>query len=42
MRDGAESDEAKDIIPVSLAPTTIQNSSDEKDYGSDESVMMEI
>jgi hypothetical protein len=36
MRDGAESDEAEEIIPVSLAPTTIEDSSDEKDYGSDD------
>jgi hypothetical protein len=36
MRDGAESDEAEEIIPVSLAPTTREDSSDEEDYGSDD------
>ena len=35
MREGAESDEVEEIIPVSSAPTTIEDSSDEEDYGSD-------
>jgi hypothetical protein len=35
MRDGAESDEAKEIISVSWAPTSREDSSDEEDYGSD-------
>jgi hypothetical protein len=33
MKDGAESHEAKEIIPVSLAPTIIENFSDEEDSG---------
>ena len=36
MRDGVESDEPEEIIPVSMAPTTIEDSSDEEDYGSDD------
>jgi hypothetical protein len=38
MREGAESEEAEEIIPapVSLAPTTIEDSSDEEDNGSDD------
>jgi hypothetical protein len=36
MRDGAESHETEEIIPVSLAPTTIEDSSGEEDYDSDD------
>jgi hypothetical protein len=38
MRESAESEEAEEFIPapVSLAPTTLEDSSDEEDYGADD------